>query len=466
MAQSEERKEFNRNPESNPLGTAPMMPLIFKYAIPSIISMLVMSAYNITDQIFIGHTVGMLGNAATNVAFPTVTFTTGIGMLFGVGTAANFSINQGAGKMDEAKKYVTSGLAGMTIAGLVVFLFVFLFKESIIAICGASKESAVFGYAYTYLSITTFGLPFHLFGNASSNIIRADGSPRYSMICVISGAVINVFLDWLFMYPFNMGIKGAAIATVIGQICSAGLSLNYFRKFKAFDVRFADIKLRWKYIKKSMITGIPNALNHMVMMLTNITLNNVLTTYGALSIYGKDIPLAVSGVAAKVNTIMVSFAVGTAQGCQPIWGFNLGAKNYKRVKGAYVRAFGVAFAIGAIFFIMLHLFPREIISIFGTGDEMYFSFAERYLTVYMMMVAFQNIQPVCVNYFSATGNPKQGTIVSLTRQGLFLIPLLIILPKFFGINGILAASPIADTAAFIMSISMVLLSFKKMDEKK
>ena len=183
-----------------------------------------------------------------------------------------------------------------------------------------------------------------------------------------------------------------------------------------------------------------------------------------MSVYGSDIPLAVAGIAQKTNMIMVSFAVGLAQGCQPIWGFNLGAKKYERVKGTYWRAFGAAFTVGVLFFIALQTCPRQIISIFGTGSELYYEFADKYLKIYMLLVFFQNIQPVTINYFSATGNHRQGLLVSLSRQGLFLIPLLLILPRFMGINGVLAASPIADTLAFIMSVSMVVLSFRHLHE--
>ena len=447
---------------SNPLGSAPLFPLIARYAIPSIISMLVMSAYNITDQIFIGHVVGMLGNAATNVTFPTVTLTTGISMLFGLGTAANFSINQGAGRLDEARRFVHTGITGVIAAGIITGLTVFIFKGQIIALCGASPGGKVYPYAMTYLSVTAFGLPFQMFAHSSSSIIRADGSPRYSMLCTVSGAVLNVALDWLFMFPLGMGIRGAAVATAVSQMFSTLISALYYPRFKAFRISPKEFGISGSYTLKSMEAGIPNFCNHMLMMLTNIVLNNVLALYGASSVYGADIPLAVSGVAQKTSMLMVSFAVGIAQGCQPIWGFNLGARNYSRVKGAFWRAFGAAFGIGVLFFIVLQLFPRQIISIFGSGSDLYFEFAERYLKIYMMMVFFQNIQPICVNYFTATSNHAQGLIVSLSRQGLLLIPLLIVLPRFMGINGVLAASPIADTLAFILSLSMVLISFRKL----
>ena len=444
------------------LGSAPLMPLIAKYAIPSIISMLVGALYNLTDQVFIGRIVGVVGNAASNVVFPTTTLSTAIGMLLGIGTAANFNIAQGAGRIDEAKKYVYTGLTVTAIIGFLTGLLVFLFRGQVIDLCGASPTGNVYPYAMKYLSISAIGLPFYIFASAASTTIRADGSPRYSMLFNVVGAVLNVVLDWLFMYPLGWGIQGAAAATVISQVVSFVLAVLYFTKFKAFEIKLREITISLSHMMDSMKAGIPSFINQILLMTTNIVLNNMLETYGVASNYGADIPLAVSGVAQKTNMIMISFAVGIAQGCQPIWGYNLGAKNYHRVKGTYYRAFAIAFTIGVIFFAMLQLFPREIVSIFGTGSELYFEFAEKYLKIYMMFVFFQNIQPVTVTYFSATDNPKQGLLVSLSRQGLFLIPLLIILPKFMGIHGILIASPISDTLAFIVSVSMVLYSFKKL----
>ena len=458
--------DTNRSIKDNPLGSAALAPLIARFSIPAIISMLVGAAYNVTDQIFIGHTVGMLGNAATNVAFPTVTLTTGISMLFGIGSAANFSISQGAGNIEEAKKYVHTGLAGISAAGLLTGLLLFVFRSRIAVLCGADPGGEVYSLAVMYLSITLLGLPFHMFTHTASTIIRADGSPGYSMVCMVSGALLNVFLDWLFMFPLAMGLRGAAAATAISEVVSSILALLYMRRFRAFDIRPGELKISPAHLRRSMEAGIPNFINHMLMMSTNIVLNNVLAAYGAMSVYGADIPLAVSGIAQKVSMIMVSFAVGIAQGCQPVWGFNLGAEQYDRVKGTYWRAFSAAFAIGLVFFFALQTWPREIISLFGTGSDLYYEFAEKYLKIYMMLVFCQNIQPVTINYFSATDNHRQGLLVSLSRQGLFLIPLLIILPKLMGINGVFYASPIADAMAFVMSVSMVLVSFRELDKKE
>lgn len=448
----------------NPLGYAPVMGLIRKFAIPSIISLLVNAAYNITDQIFIGHVVGMLGNAATNVAFPVVTFTTAFAQLAGVGTAANFNISIGAKKEEEAKCFIGTGLTLMAVLGILILCVVLLFKVPILLLCGATEN--VFPYAKLYLGITAFGLPFLLFTNAGSNLIRADGSPAYSMLCTVTGAVLNVFLDWLFMFVFHWGIQGAAAATITGQFISFLLCLCYFPRFQTFRIKAQMLGLRLQYVIKIAKLGTSNFINHTIMMLVNIVLNNMLTYYGALSIYGSDIPLAVSGVIAKLNSILSAFTVGLAQGCQPILGFNMGAKNYGRVKETYKKAVSVALSISILAFCLFQLFPTQIVSIFGSGDELYFEFAKRYMRIYMMMVCVYGVQPMSVNYFTGTGNVRQGIILSLSRQGFFLIPLLLLLPVWFGINGVLYAGPIADFMACVLSLFLVFWNFRRLDSKE
>ena len=233
------------------LGSAPLMSLIAKYAIPSIISMLVGALYNLTDQIFIGRIVGVVGNAASNVVFPTMTLSTAISMLLGIGTAANFNISQGAGKIDDAKKYVYTGLSVTALIGVVTGLMVFLFRSQIIDLCGASPSGNVFPYAIKYLSISAIGLPFYIFATAAATTIRADGSPRYSMLYNVVGAVLNVGLDWLFMYPLGMGIEGAATATVISQAVTFVLAMAYFPRFKAFYIRLRDIQISVPHMMSS-----------------------------------------------------------------------------------------------------------------------------------------------------------------------------------------------------------------------
>lgn len=446
--------------KGNPLGYAPIVGLLRRFAIPSIISMLVNAAYNITDQIFIGHVVGMLGNAATNVAFPIVTLTVAFSQLIGVGTASNFNISLGAKEEEEAKHFIGTGLTLLSVMGVLIMCIVLLFKTPILILCGATEN--VLPYSQLYLGITAFGIPFLLFSSASSHLIRADGSPAYSMSCIVVGAVLNIFLDWLFMFIFKWGIQGAAVATITGQIVSFLLCLYYYTKFKTFKIMLKMLGIRLEYIIKIAKLGTSNFINQVIMMLVNIIMNNTLTHYGALSIYGSDIPLAVSGVIAKLNSILSSFSVGLAQGSQPILGFNMGAQNYSRVKETYKTALSVALVISVIAFFLFQLFPRQIVSIFGSGDELYFQFAERYMRIFMMMVCVFGVQPLTVNYFTGIGNVQQGIMISLSRQGFFLVPLLIFLPMIFGLDGVLYAGPIADFLACILSLTMVSLNFKKL----
>lgn len=453
-----EQNAKKRDVKGNLLGYAPIPGLIRQFAIPSIIGMLVMAAYNITDQIFIGHVVGMYGNAATNVAFPVVTLTTAFAQMVGIGTASNFNINMGAKEEEEAKKYVGTGLTLMAAFGIFIMVFVLILKTPILWLCGATDN--VFPYASLYLGITAFGFPFFLMGNACSHLIRADGSPRYSMICNVVGAVLNIFLDALFMFVLKWGIQGAALATITGQIISFAVGISYFRHFRSFDIHLDMLGIRIGYAISIIKLGTSNFINHVIMMTVNIVLNNMLRKYGAISVYGSDIPLAVSGIAAKINSVLASFAVGLAQGCQPILGFNMGAKNYDRVKKTYKTALGIALCIGLIAFAAFQLAPRQITGMFGSGEELYYEFSARYLRIYMMMVCIYSVQPMTVNYFTGIGDVKQGIIISLSRQGFFLIPLLIILPIFFGLDGVLYAAPIADVLACILALCLIARNFK------
>lgn len=446
--------------QNNPLGYAPVMGLIGKFAIPSIISLLVASIYNITDQAFIGHIIGIHGNAATSVAFPTLILATAFSQLIAIGTASNFNINQGRQNHGEAARYIETGLALLCVMGMAIFSVVFLFKKPILLLCGATET--VMPYALPYLTITAFGLPFHLFSNASSAIIRSDGSPTYSMTCMIFGAVLNIFLDWLFMFIFNWGIEGAAFATSLSQFMTAMLCIRYYFRFNAFKIHLKNLKIRSSYAINIFKLGLSNFINQIVMMIVNIVLNNTLTKYGAMSIYGPDIPLAVAGVAAKINSIIISFSVGLSQGCQPIWSYNMGAKQFNRVKEAYFKGLMTGIAIGAVGFTAFHLFPQQILSLFGSGNQLYFEFGALYLKTYLFMVTFHSVQAMTVNYFTGTGHVKSGILMSLSRQGFFLLPVLIALPMFFGIKGALYAGPIADTLACLLAAALMYRNFKNL----
>ena len=450
----------NIRERENILGTEPVLKLIFRFAVPTIISMLVTSAYNITDQIFIGNIVGFLGNAATNVCFPVVTLVLAFAQLLGVGTAANFNINQGAKNEEEAKRFLHCGLVLAASAGIFIGVFVFLLREPILALCGSTE--AIRPFALTYLSFTSLGIPFSLFTTFSAFIIRSDGSPGYSMMCTVSGALINIGLDAFFMYVLKMEIAGAALATSISQIISCVICIVYYPRFKAFKIRLMELRLSGSYAGRIMKLGLPNFINQMSMMVVDAVQNNVIRYYGALSEFGSEIPLAVSGVAAKLNSILVAFAVGLSMGSQPIWSYNLGAKKYGRVKEAHRKALTIALIIGAVFFIAIELFPCEIISIFGTGDELYYRFAERYMRIYFLLITLYCMQPMTVNYFTGTGNVKLGTVMSLSRKIFFMLPLLLILPLFFGLDGVLYSSPASEALAFTMACILLRRNFRSM----
>jgi putative MATE family efflux protein len=365
----------------------------------------------------------------------------------------------GAREPKEAAVFAGTGVVAACALGVAFFLFIFLLKTPILLACGATEN--VLPYASVYLGLTVFGLPFLLFSSVSSYLIRSDGSPMYSMVATTVGAALNVFLDWLFMLVFRWGIQGAAIATVIGQIISFLICLRYYFRFK--NVPFRPVFPRWSYLKNILKLGLTNFTNHFLMMTVNIVLNNTFKHYGSLSVYGPDIPLAAAAVVAKLNTILTSFAVGLAQGCQPILGFNTGAKNYPRVKETYKKAITVSLIICVFFFLAFQIFPLQIVSIFGGGSDLYFEFAKRYMRIYLFMIFIFGIQPLSVNYFTATGRAKQGIFLSLSRQGFFLIPLLILMPMLFGIDGALYAGPIADTLAGSLSLGLVLKDFKRLN---
>ncbi|HZK55889.1 MAG TPA: MATE family efflux transporter [Desulfosporosinus sp.] len=450
----------NNSPTINPLSTVPVTRLIAQFSIPAIINTLIIAVYNITDQIFIGHAVGMLGNAATNVSFPVTTLLSAFALMIGMGSSTNFSLNLGAKKKADALIYVGNGISLMVISGILIAALALIFLKPLLILFGATQQ--VLPLAMTYLSITAIGMPFLLFSTAFSSIIRADGSPKFAMIVLSSGAILNIPLNALFMLVFKWGMAGSALASVLGQMLSFTLTIIYLRKFKAGRITKDDLVPRLNYIKRIITIGTAAFLNFIIMMLVQITMNNTLTHYGALSQYGSEMPLAVVGVISKVNLIVLAFVIGIAQGTQPIISFNYGAKNYARVREAYMKsAIGIVGA-SVMFFLCFQLFPRQIIGIFGDGSETYFTFASQYMRIFMMMMFISGIQPLTSNFFVATGKARQGIFLALTRQGLFLLPLILILPLWFGIEGAILAGPISDSLAVIVSISFITRELKAM----
>ena len=443
-------EETNISQEQNPLGTAPVGGLIGKFAIPAIISMLVSALYNIVDQIFIGQGVGMLGNAATNVAFPVTTIATALALLLGIGGASNYNLEMGAGREKKASSIAGTALSTLVITGVILAVAVLLFLRPLLSLFGATTD--VMPYAVDYLGITAVGLPFYALSIGGNHIVRADRSPTYSMTCVLTGAIINTILDPLFIFGFGWGIKGAAWATVIGQVVSGILVIIYFGKFRKMYLEMSMLKPSSECLKAIISLGMASCINQIAMAIVQIVLNNILRYYGGLSVYGSDIPIACVGVISKVNQVFMAICIGISQGCQPIWGFNYGAKKYDRVRLAYRYSVIACTAIATVFFLCFQLFPHQIVSIFGTGSDLYFQFAERYLKIFMFMTFANGIQPMSSGFFTSIGKAKLGIVMSLTRQVLFLLPLIVIFSLIMGIDGVMYAGPIADAAAFVLAI--------------
>lgn len=444
----------------NPLATEKVERLILKFSIPAIISMLVSSLYNIVDQIFIGQGVGLLGNAATNIAFPITIICTATALLLGIGSASNFNLSSGAGEQECACRYAGTGLAMLMLCGVTIAVVVLLFLDPLLHVFGVTKD--VLPYAQDYTGITAFGIPFLILTTGGNHLIRADRSPTYSMTCIMIGAVINTILDPLFIFVFGWGIKGAAWATVIGQIVSGILVVVYFWKFRNMSLTSEMLKPRIRYLKAIISLGLASCINQIAMAIVQIVLNNILRYYGGNSVYGSDIPIACVGVISKVNQVFMAICIGISQGSQPIWGFNYGAKKYDRVRQAYCYSVTACTVIATIFFLCFQLFPHQIVGIFGTGSDLYFQFAERYLKIFMFMTFANGIQPMSSGFFTSIGKAKLGIVMSLTRQVIFLLPLIVIFPLFMGIDGVMYAGPIADAAAFVLAIVFARRELAKM----
>lgn len=448
----------------NPLEYEKIPKLLRGFALPSITATLVSSLYNIVDQIFIGQGVGYLGNAATNVSYPLTTICLAISLLIGIGSASRFSIYLGANENKKAANLVGNGVVMMAGAGLIYLILGEIFLSQSLKIFGATEE--IMPYAMQYAGITLLGMPFLIMTNGISNLIRADGSPKYSMACMVTGAIVNTILDPIFIFVFKWGVIGAALATVLGQVVSFFLAIFYLKKFKTIKLTKSCFKMNFKDNLKTLCMGISSCINQVAITIVQIVLNNSLTYYGALSVYGKEIPLAACGIVMKTNAILLSIVVGISQGVQPIIGFNYGARKYDRVKKAFLEAIKWNFVVSVVGFCLFQFFPKQIISIFGTGDDLYYEFAILFMRTFLFMVIVNGVQLLSSNFFTAIGKAVKGLLLSLTRQVFFLIPLILILPLKFGIFGVLLAGPVADFIAFIVSVIFIYKEFKVLNSKE
>ena len=444
----------------NPLGTEPIGKLMMKFAIPSIIGMLVGALYNIVDQLFIGQAIGTLGNAATNVAFPFTTSCLALALLFGIGGASSFNLSLGKGESERAPYFVGNVVTMLLVSGTVLAVVTLLFLEPLLILFGSPEE--VMPYAVDYVKVTALGFPFFLLGTGGGHLVRADGSPKTAMVSNLVGAVINIVLDYIFIFHFHWGMAGAAWATIIGQIVTALIILWYLKKFKTITLSKKHFIPKFSCLAVVASIGMASFFNQLAMMLVQIVLNNTLKHYGALSVYGEAIPIACAGIVMKVNQIFFSVIIGIAQGTQPVQSFNYGSKDYKRVKDSYRLAVFTGFAISFLSFVIFQTIPDKLLALFGDGSPEYFEFGIKAFRVMLFFTWLNFLQPMASTFFTSIGKSIKGVFLSMTRQILFLVPLILILPIFFGIEGILLSGPVADLLAGITALIMVKMEFKEM----
>lgn len=447
---------------TNPLGTEKISKLMRKFALPSIVAMLVGALYNIVDQLFIGQTVGTLGNAATNIAFPLSILCTSLALLFGIGGASSFNLSMGKGETEKAPYLVGNAISMLIGSGVLLLLITELFLTPLLTLFGSPLD--VLPHAKTYVRITAIGFPFLIITTGGGHLIRADGSPKMTMFCNLSGAILNVGLDALFVLVFDWGMAGAAIATVIGQCFSGIIALAYLSRYKTVPLMMKHLIPKWYYIKRITSLGAASCFNQIAMMIVQIIMNNSLKYYGSLSVYGDSIPIACVGIVTKVNQVFFSIIIGIAQGTQPIESYNYGAAKYKRVKEAYWLAILVGGLLSIMAFIIFQVFPKQLLSMFGKGSKDYVTFGVNTFRIYLFCTFINFMQPITSTFFTSIGKAYKGIFLSLTRQIIFLLPFMLLLPMGMGIDGVLFAGPLADFLAFMVTIVMVVVEFRKINK--
>lgn len=450
------------------LGKERINKLLLAFAIPCVISMLINSVYNIVDQIFIGQGVGTLGNAATNVIFPLVIVFNSFAGLIGNGAAANLSLKLGEKNKKEASKGVGQALIFTIIIATLLGVLSFIFLPKLVLLFGCTES--VYDYAVEYGRIICLGAPFMIIYSALSNIIRADGSPKYSMIMLIVGAVINIILDPIFIFGFNLGVMGGAIATVIGQFISFLIAIHYVKKFKTVEVNKENMKLD-KNIFKILGLGLSSFITQCTVLVLFIFMNNMMTKFGANSKFGADIPLSVYGVITKINSIFISTVLGISIGAQPIIGFNFGAGNKNRVREVLRKVLTINVIVGIIFNLIFVFFPRELAGIFikssDASYDLFMEFAELMCRSFLLVMSLNAVEMTGSISIQSLGHVKKATMLSFIRQIILLIPISLFLAITLdkGIYGLLYAGAISDFLCFIVSIFVIGSEYIKLGKK-
>lgn len=438
----------------------PVGKLIIKFAIPCVISLVVNALYNIVDQIFIGWGVGYLGNGATNIVFPITIIALALAVLIGDGGAAYLSLKLGEGDKNSVKNGVGNSLVMVTVAGILVMAVFLIFIDPILGLFGATESLRPYALEYGY--VIGIGLPFTMISTALNAVIRVDGSPKFAMFSMLIGAVINTVFDPIFIFVFKMGVQGAAIATVMGQVASFVVSVAYIPRFKTLRFDVSALRLHGKVCGGILSLGVSSFITQIAITIVMVLFNNLLKTYGAASIYGAEIPLTAMGIVMKVNQIMLSILVGIAIGAQPVIGFNYGSKNYNRVRKAFLIAIIAAEIIAFVFFFIFQFAPMAIVILFGAEEGLYNEFAVKCLRIFLMLCPLNGFQTVAAIYLQGIGKPVKSAVVTLSRQIIFLIPAAVVLPIYMGVTGVLWSGPVADGLAFILSFALIGYEMKKL----
>lgn len=438
----------------SPFATEPIGRLIVKFAVPSVIALLVNSLYNIVDQIFIGWGVGYLGNGATNIVFPITIIALALSMMIGNGGAAYLSLKMGEGEVETAKKGVGNAVTLVTIVSILLAVIFLVWIDPILTLFGATDVLRPFALEYGF--IIGAGLPFMMISAAINSMIRADGSPKYAMLSMVIGAIINVILDPVFIFVFQMGVKGAAIATIIGQVASFVVSVLYMPHFKSVQLNKSSFAPCAKVSVNIVIFGLSSFITQFAITIVMALTNNLLAKYGAQSVYGAEIPLTATGIVMKVNQIMIAILLGIATGTQPIIGYNYGAKSYHRVKKALEISLIASEIVSVAALLTFQFAPMSVVSLFGSEEGLYNEFAVKAFRIFLMLCPLTGFQTIAAVYLQAVGKPVKSAILSLARQIIFFVPTALILPIFLGVEGVLWTGAVADGLAFLLSLAFLL----------
>lgn len=459
---------MNQSENSQFLGTEKISKLMLKFSVPCVLSLLVSALYNIVDQIFIGNSeLSALGNAATGVVFPIFIIAQAFAWCFGDGCAAYLNICQGRRDTSSAHKAIGTGIVITLLASLVLMAVFFPLKTQLLTLFGASENSI--DMAVEYFNIILAFFPIYMLSNMMNAVIRADGSPSWSMASMLLGAIINIILDPIFIFGMHWGMTGAALATILGQCVSLVISLIYFFRTKTFKLTKRSFIPDFKAFFNALKLGTSSFITQMTIVIISLVCNIMLAKYGAMSQYGIDIPIAIIGIESKVFTVVINLVVGIVLGCQPIIGYNIGAKNYDRVKQLYKSILTCTLIIGIVSTLLFELAPRAVVGIFGTptnipNPEDYWIFAEKTFRIFLSLVTFTCTIKMTSIFFQAVGKPAQAVISSMIRDIICFIPLILILPVFLGIEGILFAAPIADFVAMIVAAALTVTFMKSLKQ--